>query len=185
MSIFTNPINNEKFKEWKERMDEIRQERAAPSKGLNFFQKINSELLAKWIFPVFGTPYRKRRLPVTGGKLIDVDRILEVPWPDDIHIDVISYDGDDGEVHYISLSADGPNGDGSMHHGSLSYLPDYQSREEMLQSAREIAALVYQLTGHKPLILTTNEHREEHSGWCLGKRKTPPKGYGYDELAAR
>ena len=162
-------------------MDAIRESRSVPAEGLTPQEKKESERLARRWTPVYGGPQKERRLPIAGGKLVDIDGIEKVPWPDDIHIDPISFhDKEEGKpVHYISMAADGPNEGGSMHHGSLEYLPDYPDREIMLQSAADLAVLVYRITGHKPLILLTGKERNQHAGWCMGENKCP-KGYGYD-----
>ena len=173
----------EGYKEWRAEMDAIRESRSVPAEGLLPEEEKQAEELAEHISPVYGKPFSKRRLPVTGGKLIEIDGIRDVPWQDEIHIDPISFhsEKEGKEVHYISMAADGPNADGSMHHGSLEYLPDYPDRETMLQSAADLAVLVYRITGHKPLILLTGKDRNQHAGWCMGQNKCP-KGQDYDEF---
>lgn len=153
-------------------------------RGLTLKENKDAELLAQRINPVFGTPYRVRRLLITGGKLVDVDRIAKVPWPEDIHIDPTAYISSETneEVNCISVAADGPNADGSMHHGSIEYLPDYPDRETMLRSAADIADLVYRITGHKPRVYLTDEDRNEDARWCMGEQADPPEGYGYDRF---
>ncbi len=177
------------YEAWKVGLDEERARRMAevsPVEGLTWRERIQAEICAKWINPVFGAPFRERRLPITGGKLVDIDRIAEVPWPDDINISPITFISSktDEEVNYISMSADGPNADGeTCHHGSMEYLPDYPDRETMLRSAADLAVLVYRITGHKPLILMTSEDRNQHAGWCMHSGECP-KGYGYDRFVA-
>lgn len=178
-----DPLMDDAYIEWRTEMDEIRDSRSIPAEGLTPFEKLQSEILARRWIPVYGGPQKERRLPITGGKLVDIDGIAAVPWPDDINISPISFyrKKTDKMVHYISMSADGPNADGTMHHGALEYLPDYPDRETMLQSAADLAVLVYRLTGHKPLIILTSEESNQHAGWCMGQNECP-KGYDYDRF---
>ncbi len=171
------------YNKWKAGLEAERESRSAPAEGLTSKEKIQSELCAKWINPCFGMPYRNRRLPIAGGKLVDVDRIAEVPWPDDIHIDPITFTNKEGEeVNYISMHADGPNADSkTSHHSSMEYLPDYPNRGIMLRSAADLALLVYRITGHKPLILMTMEERNQEAGWSMHLNERP-EGYGYDNF---
>ncbi len=172
------------YKEWKTRREAEREFRSAPADGLTWKEKIQSEVHAERIVPCFGGPYRIRRLPITGGKLVDIDGIAEVPWPDDINITPIMYISPETnkEVNYISMSADGPNVDGkTCHHGAMEYLPDYPDKDTMLRGAADLAVLVYRITGHKPLILMTMEERNQHAGWCMHSDKCP-EGYGYDRF---
>ena len=128
--------------------------------------------------------YNERKVPIWGGHLVDIDRIREVPWPDDIHINPITYTNSKTgeEVNYISMAADGPNADGeTFHHGVMEYLPDYPDRETMLRSAAELAVLVYRSTGHKPLILMTDKDKNQYAGWCMHNDECP-EGYGYDKF---
>ena len=172
---------------WKAGLGQERARRMAeadPIEGLTLKERIQAEICAKWIVPVFGGPYRKRRLPITGGKLVDIDSIANVPWPDDIHIDPITFFDKEKneEVNYISMAADGPNADGkTSHHGSMEYLPDYPDRGTMLRSAADLAILVYRITGHKPLILMMSEERNQHARWCMHSDECP-EGYGYDKF---
>ncbi len=167
---------------WKDEMDSIKEGRSVPSDGLTDREWKMADKFAEKIKPVFGASFKQRRLPIAGDKLVDIEKILEVPWPDDIHIDPISYEKNDEEVHYISMAADGPNPGGTSHHGSMEYLPDYQDRRTMLRSAAQMALLVKRLVGHEPLILTTDDDREEHARWCMGERSDPPAGYGYEKF---
>lgn len=172
------------YNKWKAGLEMERESRTVPSEGLTLWERIRSELCAKWIFPVFGGPYRDRRLPIWGGHLVDVDRIAEVPWPDDINIQPITYTGPltGEEVNYISMSADGPNADGeTCHHGSMEYIPDFETQEDMLMAATDLAVLVYRITGHKPSILMTEEEKNQHAGWCMHSDERP-EGYGYDKF---
>lgn len=176
------------YEAWKAGLDQERARRMAevdPVEGLTLQERTQAELCAKWILPCFGGPYRTRRLPIAGGKLIDIDRIAEVPWPDDINIEPITFisSKEGKEVNYISMSADGPNADGeTSHHGGMEYLPDYPDRETMLRSAADLVVLVYRITGHKPLILMTDKEKNQHAGWCMHSEDECPAGYGYDSF---
>ena len=113
------------------------------------------------------------------------DRILRCPWKEDITIERSSWVGSgnydsiaEKVYHSVTCAADGPNGDKekTFHHSSIGYWNYFSSFEEANAFAVSLESRVRALTGLTPPVYASNKDTEAHASWCMGKRKTRPRG---------
>lgn len=135
-----------------------------------------STLFVNLLEKVFGSP----PIPKVSYYL---DRIKRCPCKKDITIERSSHIGSGtyGSIkgkayHSVYCSADGPNGDGSYHHGYIGFWQDFSSFEEANAFACTLYNKVIELTGYTPHIYASHKDKNAHAAWCLGKRKNRPRG---------
>ena len=106
-------------------------------------------------------------------------------WKKDIFIERSSFVGRGkyGAVkgkhyHTVTCAADGPNNDPgkTFHHGFIGNWDEFSSFQEANEFASKLYDKVIELTGFTPPVYASGKDKNGHAGWCMGTRKTRPKG---------
>ena len=125
----------------------------------------------------WGPPRPKSLKTTKHGKRGRTERyIRQCPWPEDITIDRTSW-VIDGEIHHsVTCDADGPNGDGSFHHGWIGYWSDFKSFEEANDFVVVLWSKIRELTEVSAPVYVSGAEKNAHAGWCMGEGGERPPG---------
>lgn len=118
-----------------------------------------------------------------------LERIRRCPWKEDITVERCSFiaNGSYGLVkgktyHTVSISADGPNPDGSMHHAFIGHWGDLETIQAANELAISLFAAVQVITGCTPPVYWSRKDRNSHAAWSMSERPDRPVGVDPSQL---